>query len=150
MVPTFITSTQLLRFLEFLFHTQTQMLSSPNPVFSISMSLASCFLPSLHSCVSHSCTHHLAVFPLALLISLTYALFPDSIYKTLVHVCIQYVLNIDIDFCSHCLLDLVTTLNSGTLISILPEYSSFILTSTLISGGYAQFQINFQTSGCCY
>src|SRR5882724_8548095 len=82
------------------------MLSSPNPVFSISISLISCFLTSLHSCVSHSCIHHLAVFLLALLISLTNVLFPDSIYKTPIHVCYSICLNLDFDYCSPCLLGL--------------------------------------------
>src|SRR5882724_834298 len=80
-----------MRFPELPFCTQTWMLSSPDPVSHYSISLISCSFPSLHSCVLHSCTHHLAVFPLTSLISLTNALFPDSIYKTLIDVCIQYV-----------------------------------------------------------
>src|SRR5882724_6624981 len=53
--------------------------SQPCSLFSIS--LTSCSCPSLHSCVSSSCIHCLAVFPLALLIS-TNALLPDPTYKT--------------------------------------------------------------------
>src|SRR5882724_1373620 len=76
------------------------------PCFLFSISLDSCSFPSLHSCVSHSCTHHLAVFPLALLILLTNALFPDSIYKTLTMYVIRYVqistLTIVFIVCSTC------------------------------------------------
>ena len=89
--PTIVSSTQLLWIPELLFHAQTQLLSSPDPVSHYKISLTSCFLQSLHSCVFHSCTHCLAVFPLEILISPTNALFPDSVYKTLIHVCIQYV-----------------------------------------------------------
>ena len=57
--------------------------SSTNPVIPIySIVLASCSHPTLNSCVSHSCAHCLAVFPLTLLISPTNALLHDSIYKT--------------------------------------------------------------------
>ena len=56
--------------------------------FLFSISLASCSCPSLHSCVSHSCIHCLAVFPLTSSISLTNALFPDSVIR--LHSCMLF------------------------------------------------------------
>src|SRR5882724_4622926 len=68
------------------------MSSSTDPIISIySIVLASCSFLTPHSCVSHSSTHCLAVFHLTLPISLTNALLPDSIYKTLTMYVIQYV-----------------------------------------------------------
>src|SRR5882724_7783300 len=64
---------------------------------------------------------HLAVSPLTLLISLTNALFPDSIYKTVISCMYSICSNLNIDHCSDCLLNLVVTLNFQTLISELPE-----------------------------
>src|SRR5882724_2205530 len=52
------------------------------PCFPIGISEASCSCLSLHSCVSYSCVHFLAVLSLTLLISLINVLLPDSIYKT--------------------------------------------------------------------
>src|SRR5882724_8764528 len=67
--------------------------SSPSPTLSLvySLSLASCFCPTLLSCVSHSCN-------IAFLCSLSHfqypqpnALFPILVYKTPAYVCIQHV-----------------------------------------------------------
>src|SRR5882724_1453421 len=56
-----------------------------------SIVLTSCSCPTPHSCVSHSCTHCLAVFPLTLPISPTNAMSSDSIYKTPAMYDIPYV-----------------------------------------------------------
>ena len=89
-----------------------------NTVSSLfSITLVSCFCPSLHSCVSQSCTYCLAVFPLALPISPTNALFPESVYKTLFMYLIQYV-------------------QISTLIIVLIVYST---------SGHSDITLNFQT-----
>src|SRR5882724_330831 len=68
------------------------MSSSTDSKLSVySIVLASCSCLTLHFCVSHSCTHCLAVFPLALLISQTNAMSSDSIYETPTMYVILYV-----------------------------------------------------------
>jgi len=70
-------------------------------------------------------------------ISLTNALFPDSIYKTTVHVCYSICLNLSFYYCSHCLLDLWSlkhhSVNSELWFPNFQKYSTFNLTSTLSS-----------------
>src|SRR5882672_4676402 len=100
MAPTTVTPTQPPRFpelsstLELGFY-QALTLSI---VYSIVFSCLLSFPEPVHipmfqsyaSCASHSCIHHIAVFPLTFPISLTSGYVSDSIYKTLVHVYIRH------------------------------------------------------------
>src|SRR5882672_64676 len=83
----------------------SHILSLPKPVH----------IPVFQSCVSCVilCLLCYPVSPIPVYIALLcfHSLFPisptlamslDFIYKTLIHVCIQHVLNIDFDYCSHC------------------------------------------------
>src|SRR5882672_9113821 len=86
------------------------------------------------SCVSHSCIHHIAVLPLALLISLTSGYVSNSIYKTLTHVCIQHVqILILFSLSTRPLVTLTSLCKLPNSVSILLEYSSFNLNSMLMS-----------------
>ena len=111
--------------------------SSTNPnisVYSIVLTSSSC--PTPHSCVFHSCTHCLAVFPPTLPISLTNAMSFDSIIWDSYHVCYSICSNIDFDYCFHCLLDLWSLLTSlwTSELQFLNywKYSIFIINSTLL------------------
>ena len=95
------------------FNAQTQMSSSTDPNISVySIVLTSCSFPTSHSCVSHSCTHCLAVFQSHTSdILILMAMLSDSIYKT--QLCMYLTCsNIDFDYCFHCLLDLWSLLTS--------------------------------------
>jgi len=115
------------------------MSSSTDPdisVYSIVLTLVPVL--TLHSCVSHSCTHCLAVFwSHTSDIPLLMAMLSDSIYKTLNSVCISICSNIDFDYCFHCLLNLwsfPTSLWTSELWFLnYWKYSSFIINSMLIS-----------------
>src|SRR5882724_9441811 len=92
---------------------------------------------SSHPCIPFSPIH----VHITLLCSFLHFCYPQLMLGSLtpyirLHPCMYLIcLNLDIDYCSHCLLDLVTTLNSLTLNSVLLEFSSFVLTSTLITLG---------------
>ena len=115
-----------------------------------SISFVSCFLLCLHSCVSHSYTHCLAVFPLTFPLSPTNALLSDSIYKTpSMYVC-------DMFKSQHLTIVLIVYSTSSSLWTPKLWFPYFWNTLALFSlicsplFGYAQVLINFQTSGHCY
>jgi len=111
------------------------MSSITDPIISIySIVLTSCSCLTPHSCVSHSCTHCLAVFLLVLPISLTNAQFPDSVYKTVTMYVIQYVwiLILTIVFIVYSTSGHPNIiLNFWTLIPNIQKYSSLIWNSML-------------------
>jgi len=124
-------------------------------LFPNSISLTSCSCPSLHSCVSCSCVHCLAVFLLTLPISPTNALLPDSIYKTPLHVIIWHVRIATLVFI---LIVYSTSLLTSELLNLRFQNSgnkpvnsrstlALFLTTMLTSLDYAQFWIDFQIPG---